>query len=138
MYDVAATIARVASPVWKVTLPDRPRAKIFDFTKAQDRQFGVELIRFKFAFESLAQRCDSCGKRLASSVVLILIKICIRRISVVEHDVGPSRQVGDESKRRKDRLLRQIRHDAQPSKKGRFRRIEADGAWPRDTVCPDP
>jgi hypothetical protein len=109
-HDMAAPVLRGASSAGKVTLPNQPRAEIFDFAKAQGRQFDVERICLKLAPERLSERGDARDKRLSGEIVLILIGGPIdwgrKRISVVDHNVGGSGQAGDESERRKDRLLR--------------------------------
>src|SRR5580704_3321260 len=124
-YDMAASVARGASPVCEVTLADQPWAEIFDFAKAQGRQFGAQRFRFKFAPEGLFQECDARGKRLSGLVVFILVRARGWGISVVEHDVRSTRQAGDESECRKDGLFCQIGHNAQPGEKGLLLSVEA-------------
>ena len=86
---MATPVGKRASPVCKVTLPDQRRAKIFDFTKPQGNQFGMERVGFKVAPEGLSHGRDSRGKRPSGGGVFILVQARSRGITVVEHNVVP-------------------------------------------------
>ncbi len=48
----------------------------------------------------------------------------VRRFGIIEHEIGAAGARRDDRKRRCDRRLRQIGHDAEPGEEGRRRRIE--------------
>ncbi len=126
--DVAAPVARRVSAVRKVALPDQGRAEIFHFAKAKGHEFAVQRVRFKITLEGFSYGGDAGSKRFLSGGVSIPVETRSWGIAVIEHDLGAPWQACDELERRENGLLRQIRHDPQPSEERLLRRIEAGGS----------
>src|SRR5262249_23695346 len=84
-------------------------------------------IRFKVTLEGFSQGGDARGEGLASGAVFLWLGFRTRGIGVIEHHVGAAREASDEAKGRKDGLLRELRHHAQPREKSPLRWVEAGG-----------
>ena len=117
----------------EVTLPDGRRAKIFERTESQCREFVEERSRFEVAPELLSERGDLRSKRrpVAHAIVAVglglVLGVCVDRIAVIKDNLGTNRQTADEAERRFQCLLGQIGDDAEPTEKGRLRVIKGNG-----------
>lgn len=70
---MSASVGHSSFPIGKVALANRDRAEIFNFTKAQGRQFAAKNVRFKIALKRLPYGGDARGQLLMSGGVFILI-----------------------------------------------------------------
>ena len=78
--------------------------------------------------EGLSRGRDSRGKRRSGGGIFILAQARIRGITVQSNTTSaPPGRSAMKLSVEKTGLLRQVRHDAQPSKEGLFSRIEARG-----------
>src|SRR5205085_1250947 len=98
-------------------------ADILDLVKTQRPQPRMKRGGVKMVAELLADRRDPRNQRLMHGAPA-RFGHRIRRIDVIENDLRATRQSGNETERRKDRLIGEIRHDAKPGKKRLLRRIE--------------
>jgi hypothetical protein len=127
-HNVATLVTLGISLASEVALLDQRRSKVFHFAESQCHKLGVQRVRLKMAFERLPHGGDAGSESLAMGGVSVPVGALCRRIAVVEYDVSPSWQIGNERKRRKNGLLSQIRHNTQPCEKSLFCWIETDGS----------
>src|SRR5208282_2682465 len=122
-HDVATLIASRISLASKIALLDHCRPKVFQLAEAQGHKFGMKNVRLKMAHERLPHGGDAGSKLFAKGDIVVAFG---RRIAIVEHNVSPPWQTGNETKRRKDGLLCEIWHNAQPCEKALFCWIETN------------
>src|SRR4051794_1492657 len=104
------------------TRRDLGPAEILDLAKTQRRQPRVKRV-VKMVAELFAYCGHPCDQRLMHGAPA-RFGHRLRWIDVIEYDMRAARQSGDETERRKDRLIAEVRHDAKPGKECLLRGIE--------------